>query len=282
MPELPEVEVVRQGLQPWTVGRRIQSVTVQHPRSVRRHQAGASDFTQRLIGRRLERIDRRGKFMWWQTDQDEALIAHLGMSGQFRVVGGEHNARHERIAIEFEDAQPGIVFVDQRTFGGLCVDELITVDSSQMPSSLQHIARDPFDDRFDPIAVAHRMKQSRSSVKAVLLDQRIVSGVGNIYADESLWRAQLCWSTPANRIRVERLHELLDHASDVMTQALAAGGTSFDELYVNVNGSSGYFERSLDAYGRAGRPCRRCGELMVKEQFGNRSSVRCPNCQRRR
>jgi len=126
------------------------------------------------------------------------------------------------------------------------------------------------------------MRTRRTTVKRALLDQSLVSGIGNIYADESLWRARLHFDHPTDELSARKANEVLRHAGEVMAEALEQGGTSFDSLYVNVNGESGYFDRGLDAYGREGLPCRRCGTPMVREQFANRSSTRCPRCQRLR
>ena len=132
----------------------------------------------------------------------------------------------------------------------------------------------------DLAALVARIRTRGSGIKRVLLNQEIVSGIGNIYADEALWRARLHCEAPANGLSKAKVAELLQAARDVMTAALAVGGTSFDSLYVNVNGASGYFDRSLAAYGREGLPCLRCGRAMVREPFMNRSSFRCPSCQR--
>lgn len=281
MPELPEVEVVRRGADRWFVGRRIAFVDVRHSRSVRRHEPGESDFVGQLVGQRLTGVYRRGKYLWFGLSDGSVLIAHLGMSGQI-LVHQPHDAPnpHLRIQIRFDDDRDELWFVDQRTFGGMFLDE--ASDSSAVPPALKHIAADPLSDGFDTARVAREIRTRNSPVKAVLLDQTVVSGIGNIYADEALWRARLHWQRPASGVPLARLREVLDHSRDVMTEALTAGGTSFDSLYVNVNGSSGYFSRSLAAYGREGQPCLRCGTQMVREQFANRSSFRCPRCQRAR
>ena len=279
MPELPEVEVVRRGLQRHLAGRTITAVRVHHPRAVRRHQAGAGDLTAPLLGARIEGTDRRGKYLWLRLDTGEALVVHLGMSGQM-LLGPVPREDHVRIAALLDDGT-AVSFVDQRTFGGWMLTEVTEVDGSVLPVPVAHIARDPLDPLFDRDAVVNVLRHKHSEIKRQLLDQSVVSGIGNIYADEALWRAKVNGARIAEKLSRPKLAELLDHAADVMREALSQGGTSFDSLYVNVNGESGYFDRSLDAYGRDGRPCRRCGAVMRREKFMNRSSFYCPKCQPR-
>ncbi|WP_299559772.1 bifunctional DNA-formamidopyrimidine glycosylase/DNA-(apurinic or apyrimidinic site) lyase [uncultured Mycolicibacterium sp.] len=279
MPELPEVEVVRRGLHDHVTGRRITAVRVHHPRAVRRHEAGAADLTARLLGTRITGTGRRGKYLWLTLDDgDAALVVHLGMSGQMLI--GPCRTDHLRIAALLDDGT-AVNFVDQRTFGGWLIADLVEVDGTAVPAPVAHLARDPLDPRFDRDAVVDVLRRKHSEIKRQLLDQTVVSGIGNIYADEALWRARIHGSRIAAALPRRRLAELLDAAAAVMTEALAQGGTSFDALYVNVNGQSGYFDRSLDAYGREGRPCRRCGAPMRRERFMNRSSFSCPKCQPR-
>jgi len=281
MPELPEVEVVRRGLEKWVAGRRIADVTVSHPRAVRRHGLGAVDFESRLRGRTFGVAQRRGKYLWLPlSDGDEALLAHLGMSGQLLVRPPDAPGEaHLRVRFSFTDGRDDLRFVDQRTFGGLAVTGVDSRDGVPLP--VVHIARDPLDPAFDDDLFAAALRRRHSGLKRALLDQSLISGVGNIYADEALWRARLHYDRPTATMRRAQVDAVLAAARAVMTEALAVGGTSFDALYVNVNGESGYFDRSLDAYGRAGEPCRRCGAIMVREPFMNRSSYRCPRCQPR-
>ena len=281
MPELPEVEVVRQGIAQWVVGRTIQRIDVKHPRAVRRQHGGAREFIARLSGRRVVDSNRRGKFMWLVLDNDEALVIHLGMSGQVLIQPNDMLAEtHLRVKVQFTDGDYAMHFVDQRTFGWMLVEELVADSSGEfVPECALHIALDPLDRNWDLDQVAHAIVQKQSEIKRVILDQSVVSGIGNIYADESLWRAKLHWGTPANRLTHEQVVQLLLHAQEVMVEALKVGGTSFDALYVNVNGESGYFSRDLNAYGQEDEPCSRCGTLIVREAFANRSSFRCPACQ---
>ncbi|MEE4595146.1 bifunctional DNA-formamidopyrimidine glycosylase/DNA-(apurinic or apyrimidinic site) lyase [Streptomyces sp. DSM 41524] len=285
MPELPEVEVVRRGLERWVSGRTVAEVQVLHPRAVRRHLGGAEDFAARLRGRRAGTVRRRGKYLWLPFDDDapaESVLAHLGMSGQLLVQPAEApDEKHLRVRVRFaDDAGTELRFVDQRTFGGLSLHDTVPGDLEGLPDVIAHIARDPLDPAFDEAAFHLALRRRRTTIKRALLDQSLISGVGNIYADEALWRARLHYDRPTATLTRPRAAELLEHVREVMTAALAVGGTSFDSLYVNVNGESGYFERSLDAYGREDEPCRRCGTAMRRRPWMNRSSYFCPRCQR--
>lgn len=287
MPELPEVEVVRAGLAPAAVGSLITSVSVFDERALTRHGAGPADFVGRLEGRTFTAASRRGKFLWLPLDDAEsALIAHLGMSGQMLLRTPNAQAeRHERVRIGIEHPLHGelaIVFADQRTFGSLAVDALLDDGASRIPTQVAHIARDPMDDDFDDRAFRVSLAKRGSAIKRVLLDQGVVSGIGNIYADESLWAARIHPETPANRLSTQAVRRLLAEVRLVLSKALAEGGTSFDAQYVNVNGQAGYFAHSLNAYGQQGKPCPRCGTPIVRESFMNRGSHFCPRCQRRR
>ena len=345
MPELPEVETVRAGLADHSLGRPVQAVRVLDARSLRRHLPGPAHFEAALTGRTLRGAYRRGKYLWLTLSEpdgalaDEALVVHLGMSGQLLVrdepgdgsgsdSGNDSEARaafdeqprHLRVALELgpaearpEETSEGegrtgqrLLFVDQRIFGGMFLSPLVPdvpaavatneVAPDEMgqsevpehflvPEAVKHIARDPLDEFFDPAAVHRKFLRTSSGIKKVLLDQSVISGVGNIYADEALWRARLHYAKPARTLSAAQTRDLLEAVTQVLRESLAAGGTSFDALYVNVLGESGYFERSLNAYGRAGEPCHRCAEagrtsLILREPFQNRSSYRCPHCQR--
>ena len=336
MPELPEVETVRAGLADHSLGRPVRAVRVVDARSLRRHLPGPAHFEAALTGRALRGAYRRGKYLWLTLSEadgtlaEEALVVHLGMSGQLLVrdePGGESDSesearaafdeqpRHLRVALELgpagatrgaastsrESTGQRLLFVDQRIFGGMFLSPLVpdvpaavatnkvapgeVPERFLVPEAVKHIARDPLDEFFDPAAVRRKFLRTSSGIKKVLLDQSVISGVGNIYADEALWRARLHYAKPARTLSAAQTRELLEAVTQVLRESLAAGGTSFDALYVNVLGESGYFERSLNAYGRAGEPCHRCAEagrttLMVREPFQNRSSYRCPHCQR--
>ena len=346
MPELPEVETVRAGIADHSLGRPVRAVRVVDARSLRRHLPGPAHFEAALTGRTLRGAYRRGKYLWLTLSEadgalaDEALVVHLGMSGQLLVrdePGGDSGSdsgsdsearaafdeqpRHLRVALELgpagatgdtgatggvastNRASTGqrLLFVDQRIFGGMFLSPLVpdvpaavatnkaapgeVPERFLVPEAVKHIARDPLDEFFDPAAVRRKFLRTSSGIKKVLLDQSVISGVGNIYADEALWRARLHYAKSARTLSAAQTRELLEAVTQVLRESLAAGGTSFDALYVNVLGESGYFERSLNAYGRAGEPCHRCAEvgrtsLIVREPFQNRSSYRCPHCQR--
>nr|WSX49579.1 bifunctional DNA-formamidopyrimidine glycosylase/DNA-(apurinic or apyrimidinic site) lyase [Streptomyces sp. NBC_00974] len=283
MPELPEVEVVRRGLERWVAGRTVDAVEVLHPRAVRRHAGGGADFAARLAGETFAVPRRRGKYLWLPlAERDLSVLGHLGMSGQLLVQPeGAPDEKHLRIRMRFRDgAGTELRFVDQRTFGGLSLHETVADSEEGLPDVIAHIARDPLDPLFDETAYHLALRAKRTTVKRALLDQSLISGVGNIYADEALWRAKLHYERPTATLTRPRSVELLGHVRDVMNAALAVGGTSFDSLYVNVNGESGYFDRSLDAYGREDEPCRRCGTPMRRRPWMNRSSYFCPRCQR--
>ncbi|MGE7391003.1 bifunctional DNA-formamidopyrimidine glycosylase/DNA-(apurinic or apyrimidinic site) lyase [Streptomyces sp. NPDC004126] len=283
MPELPEVEVVRRGLERWVAGRTVEAVEVLHPRAVRRHLAGGPDFAARLAGQTIGVPRRRGKYLWLPLEgRDLSVLGHLGMSGQLLVQPAEApDEKHLRIRLRFaDDTGTELRFVDQRTFGGLSLHETVPGSAEGLPDVIAHIARDPLDPLFDEGAYHLALRAKRTTVKRALLDQSLISGVGNIYADEALWRAKLHYERPTATLTRPRSAELLTHVREVMNAALAVGGTSFDSLYVNVNGESGYFDRSLDAYGREGEPCRRCGTPMRRRAWMNRSSYFCPRCQR--
>lgn len=318
MPELPEVEVVRAGLEPAVSGALVTGVEVFDQRSLKRHSPLEGRFEALLEGRRMLAAVRRGKFLWFplsgrptgvpaaagDTPVAQALVAHLGMSGQvlLRTPGTEEQGLL-RIRLQIEHPEHGefwVNFVDQRIFGSMAIDRLVpTADGAQggfagfggaellgdsaalVPGQVAHIARDPLDPAFDENTFFAALAKKRTGIKRALLDQTLVSGIGNIYADESLWAARLHYEHPADRLSRPRARELLTEVRMVLEKALAEGGTSFDAQYVNVNGASGYFSHSLNAYGQQGKPCPRCGTLIVREQFMNRSSHLCPRCQRR-
>jgi len=288
MPELPEVETVRAGLERHVVGRTVADVQVLHPRVVRRDLAGPAGLAAAMAGRTVKRAERRGKYLWLALDDDEALLAHLGMSGQLLVGDPDRPlSPHVRARFTFTDGGPDLRFTDQRTFGHLMLVPFAHGDldgpgeTRELPAPIAHIAPDPMEAAFDAGDFAARLTRRHTGVKRALLDQSLISGVGNIYADEALWRARLHWARPTETLKRGEVSRLLDAVREVLSEALRAGGTSFDALYVNVNGESGYFDRSLQAYGREGEPCGRCGTPIRRDSFMNRSSYSCPHCQPR-
>ena len=288
MPELPEVETVRAGLERHVVGRTVADVQVLHPRVVRRDLAGPAGFAAAMAGRTVKRAERRGKYLWLALDDDEALLAHLGMSGQLLVGDPDRPlSPHVRARFTFTDGGPDLRFTDQRTFGHLMLVPFAhggldgPGETRELPAPIAHIAPDPMEAAFDDGDFAARLTRRHTGVKRALLDQSLISGVGNIYADEALWRARLHWARPTETLKRGEVSRLLAAVREVLSEALRAGGTSFDTLYVNVNGESGYFDRSLQAYGREGEPCSRCGTPIRRDAFMNRSSYSCPHCQPR-
>ncbi len=276
MPELPEVEVVRAGLERHVVGHDLTRVEVLHPRPVRRDVRGPAGFSAALEGQRVEAARRRGKYLWLPLANGDALLGHLGMSGQLLVQpASTPDERHLRVRFTLDEGERELRFVDQRMFGGLAV----SAGGAELPPEIAHIARDALDPAFDDDDFVRRVRRRTSGIKRQLLDQTLVSGVGNIYADEALWRARIHGERRGDRLTAAQVRDLLDQARAVMLAALAEGGTSFDALYVNVNGESGYFDRSLHAYGREGEPCSRCGAPVRRVAFMNRSSYFCPVCQ---
>jgi len=277
VPELPEVETVRRGLDAHVRGRTIEAVEPLHPRAVRRHAAGGADFAAVLCGRQVDGVRRRGKYLWL-TLGDDALLAHLGMSGQLLLGPPERPlGPHVRIRFTFTDGGPDLRFTDQRTFGHM----MFAPGGACLPAPIAHIAPDPLEPAFDLQALTGRLRGRRTGIKRALLDQSLISGVGNIYADEALWRTPLHWARATDRLRPGEITLLITSVKEVFNAALDAGGTSFDSLYVNVNGQSGYFDRSLAVYGRAGQPCPRCGTAVRQDKFMNRSAFSCPSCQPR-
>ena len=277
MPELPEVEIVRRGLQRHVTGRTVDTVQLLHPRAVRRHLPGPDDFAAAISGRTITGARRRGKYLWLPVG-DDAVLAHLGMSGQL-LLGDPARplSSHVRARFTFRDGGPDLRFTDQRTFGHLA----IAPGGAELPAAISHIAPDPLEPGFDLTALTARLRARRTGIKRALLDQSLVSGIGNIYADEALWHSRLHWARPSETLARGQITRLFAAVEQVFTDALDAGGTSFDSLYVDVNGQSGYFERSLAVYGRAGQPCRRCGTPVRRDSFMNRSSYTCPACQPR-
>jgi len=287
MPELPEVEVVRLGLQRGVAGRTVEAVEVRHPRAIRRYLPGASAFEAALAGQTMSAASRRGKYLWLGLAAgpgerpNAAVLAHLGMSGQLLVVPAEKPSEtHLRLRFTFTDGGRELRFVDQRTFGGLTITDLVDDGAGgRIPAPISHIARDPLDPWFDDAAFAAALRRKHTGLKRALLDQTLVSGIGNIYADEALWRARLHYARPTATMTRPEIARLLDAVRAVLTESLAAGGTSFDALYVSTEGASGLFARDLAVYGRRDEPCRRCGTPIRRDAFMNRSSYTCPSCQ---
>jgi formamidopyrimidine-DNA glycosylase len=277
MPELPEVETVRRGLQHLVTGYRITEALDLHPRTLKPESIAP---LATLNGAKITGTNRRGKFMWLTLNRPYVLVAHLGMSGQFLIHQKNlPKATHVRAQFNLKKTMrtQELVFNDQRTFGWLSVEEL----TDNVPTSAQHIAPDPFDPLIDKAATVKNYLRRNIKIKTALLNQEIMSGVGNIYADETLWRAKVHPETITSELSVKKIAAIIDYATEVMSEAIEKGGTSFDDLYINVNGESGFFEQSLAAYGQEGEPCPRCGTPIKRITFGARSSHFCPRCQKR-
>ena len=286
MPELPEVETVRAGLAEFITGATIDDVEVLDVRSLKRHLPGAKDFIKTLRGAKVMSVERRGKFLWMPLDTEPlAIVGHLGMSGQMLLRTPNHEPdKLTRVilhAVTPEGKKLEMRFVDQRIFGSLAIDELVSIDHDEhIPSTVTHIARDPLDPNFDIAATIKKLRSRTAGIKKVLLDQGVLSGVGNIYADEALWRSKLHYDQPAASLSTAKAKELLENVRQILAKAVEEGGTSFDEQYKNVNGESGYFAVSLNAYGMTGLPCNRCGREIRRDSWMNRGSHYCPFCQR--
>lgn len=296
MPELPEVETVRAGLANSILGYTVQAVEILDARSLKKNAGGPKGFKKEILGAKFQQVIRRGKFFWFPVSNERALVGHLGMSGQILVrkpVDSEDKCTRVILEVSRGRSSKEIRFIDQRLFGGLYFDDLILTSDGKpaghgpegqveprIPSSASHIARDLLDPYFDSAAVVEKLLTRKTGIKNVLLDQNLMSGIGNIYADESLWLAKLHYNTPAELLSKKKAHELLEIAADVLRKAVAQGGTSFDEQYKNVNGESGYFAVSLNAYGQTDEPCPRCGTPIRREAWSNRGSHFCPRCQK--
>lgn len=304
MPELPEVETVRAGLAPALTNSTVRSIDIHDVRSLKRHLAGPKDFTKTLVGAKILGVVRRGKFLWMPLETPEArlaLVGHLGMSGQMLLrKPGSAEDKLTRVVIHAETSIGKRIefrFIDQRIFGSLAIDDLVETPDHKaggysdkvgagkwweklIPRSAAHIARDPLDENFDSDLVWQKFKKKASGIKRVLLDQQVLSGVGNIYADEALWQTRLHYDQPANSISRATFDLVISSIQKILSDAVAQGGTSFDEQYKNVNGESGYFDISLNAYGMTDQPCPRCSRAIRRDSWMNRGSHFCPNCQR--
>ena len=283
MPELPEVEVVRKGLAKHVKNRKISNAKVRNNRALRNFEFSTKTFEKTVSGFTINSVERRGKFLWMTLkNSSQAISAHLGMSGQMLMVKKEEKpSTHARVTFDFSDTKRSLHFIDQRTFGWVNLEELVEAkDKRLVPQSVLHISPDLFEETFDLDKTISNIKKRKTGIKQALLNQEIVAGIGNIYADEALWLAKTHWADVCENLSEKKINEILISAKEVMAKALEKGGTSFDDLYIDVNGESGYFENELNAYGREGERCYRCDLEMVREAFSNnRSSTICPNCQ---
>ena len=275
MPELPEVETSRRGIEPHLVGATILHAVVRNGRL----RWPVSEEIYRLSDVPVLSVRRRAKYLLLELP-DGWIIVHLGMSGSLRILSEELPAeKHDHVDLVMSNGKV-LRYTDPRRFGAW-----LWTKALEGHPVLAHLGPEPLSDEFNVDYLQAKCAKKKTAIKPWLMDNKLVVGVGNIYADEALWRARLHYAKPARTLSVAQTRELLEAVTQVLRESLAAGGTSFDALYVNVLGESGYFERSLNAYGRAGEPCHRCAEagrtsLIVREPFQNRSSYRCPHCQR--
>ena len=278
MPELPEVETVRAGLEKYIVGKQIRHAESFHPRALK---PSSISPLSAVVGAKITSVRRRGKFLWLEFDRDFVLVAHLGMSGQLLVQKSiVKNHPHLRARFILSGSSKGytneVRFIDQRTFGWLSVEQVF----EGIPTSVLKISKDPFESEFDLRQVVSNINRRKTAIKPAILNQNIISGIGNIYADEALWRAKIHPEIICEDLNENEIKKVIKSAILVMKSSIQAGGTSFDEQYKNVNGESGYFSRSLKVYGREGEPCPRCRSKIRRIAFANRSSHFCPRCQR--
>jgi formamidopyrimidine-DNA glycosylase len=283
MPELPEVETVRRGLEHEVSGFTVVGIEVFDSRALRRNRFEEREFLKELVGQRLNLFKRRGKFLWIPLSNSRCLVAHLGMSGQILVRNPNYpleKSERVRFQVERDRSTLEIRFIDQRLFGGLYVDTLVeNSEQDNVPASASHIALDPLDHCFDPEKVASVMHRRKAGIKSLLLNQEIVSGIGNIYADETLWKAKTHFLTPGQDLSTKEIVKILSMSQEVLSNALKNNGTSFDQQYKNVNGLGGSYSQFLNAYGQTGKPCSRCKTLIVRQAWSNRGSHFCPLCQ---
>ena len=275
MPELPEVETVRRAIHPELVGRKVEDARICHPRTARR-QARPSDIEDRLRGRRVLGTERLGKFLLLGLESDLTWVIHLGMSGRISLVApGFPEERHTRFWAEVASG-PSLRFIDPRTFGFVAV--LTTRELAE--SSLAKLGPDAWKELPPTARLVERMRSRSIAVKSLLLDQRFVAGLGNIYADETLHRAGIHPSRPAGSLTEGEVEALRAQVLPVLAEGISRGGTSLDDLaYLLPDGRAGEFLRCLRVYGREGRPCRCCDSPIRRVVIRARSSFFCPHCQ---
>lgn len=290
MPELPEVETIRQGLEAHTTGKEVISANADDSRLFRNNSSGSEAVLNLVSNRTITGWERRGKFMWMGlSDTDEVLVTHLGMSGQVLYDSHEKASpqKHVHLQLTLADGS-SLRFKDPRTFGHLTVSKLIQAQPQPQPRTqrrlipeiLAHIGPDPLEGAWDSNVSWEKLRSSTRKVKMVLLDQQVVSGIGNIYADEALFRSGIHGLRELRSLELAQWETLIGNAAAVMREALAQGGTSFDAQYVDAEGNPGYFARSLDVYGRKGQPCVKCAGMLSRVVIGGRSHFYCSTCQR--
>jgi formamidopyrimidine-DNA glycosylase len=278
--ELPEVEVMRRDLEKDVVGRRIKSSEVKSSKNamrvIRRH-AKRKDFTSRLDGRKIAKLERRGKYLLLSLDSGDVLVTHFGMSGQFQRGNGRVPiAPHTHVVLTFQQGGD-LRFIDPRTFGEMFVtagDELGKV------KELQHLAIDPLDQVFTWPTFQYLLAERAAKMKPLLMDQKFISGLGNIYSDEVLFAAGLRYDRVSDTLSSQEVRRLYRAIQETLQEAIKARGTTLeDEAYVDLFGKPGEYQDELKVYGRAGLPCRRCRTPIQTVKVGGRTAFFCPQCQ---
>jgi formamidopyrimidine-DNA glycosylase len=278
--ELPEVEVLRRDLEKDVVGRRIKDVEVRPTRNamrmIRRHRT-RKEFTQRLVGRKITKVERKGKYVLLHLDSGDVVVVHFGMSGQFlRATKRQALPAHTHVVITFQQGGD-LRFVDPRTFGEMFVT---AADELGKIKELQHIAIDPLEDTFTWQAFGELLAQRAAKLKPLLMDQKFVSGLGNIYSDEVLFAAGLRHDRMSDSLSSQEVRRLYRAIQEVVQDAIRFRGTTLDdEAYVALFGRPGEYERELKVYGRKGLPCRRCRTPVEMVKYSNRGAYYCPQCQ---
>jgi formamidopyrimidine-DNA glycosylase len=278
--ELPEVEVMRRDLEKDVVGRRIKTAEVKGSRNamrvIRRH-AKRKDFTSRLEGRKLTKVERRGKYVLLHLDSGDTLVTHFGMSGQFQRGNGRVVIEpHTHVVLTFQQGGD-LRFLDPRTFGEMFVT---STDDLGKVKELQHIAIDPLDQVFTWPTFQYLLAQRAAKMKQLLMDQKFISGLGNIYSDEVLFAAGLRYDRLSDTLSSQEVRRLYRAIQETVQEAIKMRGTTLeDEAYVDLFGKPGEYQAELKVYGREGEPCRRCRSPIQTVKVAQRTSYFCPQCQ---
>ncbi|MDQ7054228.1 MAG: bifunctional DNA-formamidopyrimidine glycosylase/DNA-(apurinic or apyrimidinic site) lyase [candidate division KSB1 bacterium] len=273
MPELPEVETIRRGLEPHLYGKRLQSLRVHEPRL--RWPVDEAKIKTAIENRRLQDIRRRAKYLLFDFEGGQTLLVHLGMSGQLRLLRKPAELeRHDHIQLFFEGGLE-LRYRDPRRFGMM---DVVAIDRVAGHPRLQHLGAEPLDETIPADSFYHTVRKSRKPIKNLLMDATFMVGVGNIYANEALFYAGVHPETPAQRLPLEKWCELLACVRQVLRKALREGGTTLND-FVDSRGEPGYFQLSLAVYGREGEPCPQCGSAIQKTVLTGRGTFFCPRCQ---
>ena len=277
MPELPEVEVMRRDLEREVVGKKIKAVEVTGTRSVRRHK-NRKEFITVLTGRKITAVQRRGKYLIVKLDGTDALIVHLGMSGQLlrAKTAREKAPKHTHVAITF--TQGGLLrFVDPRTFGEMFI---ASYDDLEQVEELAHLGLDPLETALSWDLFGRMLAEKKTKLKPLLMDQKFIAGIGNVYSDEILFEAGLKWERQSDSLSQQEVRRLYRAISETLNGAVKYRGSSLaDEQYVDLFGKPGEYQGELKVYGREGEPCRRCRTPIQTVKVAQRTSYFCPQCQ---